>query len=54
MKWSKIASYFFFHAAAADYFDEGLTPAHIPRTETQVKKIVSDIPPHTNQNIGIG
>ena len=28
--------------------------AHIPRTETQVKKIVSDVPPHTNQNIGIG
>ena len=28
--------------------------AHIPRTKTQVKKIVSDIPPHTNQNIGIG
>ena len=31
-----------------------LKVAHIPRTETQVKKIVSDIPPHTNQNIGIG
>ena len=30
------------------------TMSHIPRTETQVKKIVSDIPPHANQNIGIG
>ena len=27
--------------------------AHIPRTETQVKVFESDIPSHTNQNIGI-
>ena len=33
------------------YFKRG---PHTPRTKTQVKKIVSDIPPHTNQNIGIG
>ena len=26
---------------------------HIPRTETQVKVFESDIPSHTNQNIGI-
>ena len=27
--------------------------AHSGGTETKVKEIVSDIPPHTNQNIGI-
>ena len=27
---------------------------HSGGTETKVKEIVSDIPPHTNQNIGIG
>ena len=26
---------------------------HIPRTETKVKVFVSDIPSHTNQNIGV-
>ena len=26
---------------------------HSGGTETKVKEIVSDIPPHTNQNIGI-
>ena len=28
-------------------------PTHSGGTETKVKEIVSDIPPHTNQNIGI-
>ena len=27
--------------------------SHSGGTETKVKEIVSDIPPHTNQNIGI-
>ena len=27
--------------------------AHSGGTETKVKEIVSDVPPHTNQNIGI-
>ena len=35
-------------------YEDNPLGTHIPRTETQVKKIVSDIPPHTNQNIGIG
>ena len=30
-----------------------LDPTHSGGTETKVKEIVSDIPPHTNQNIGI-
>ena len=31
----------------------GIVCAHSGGTETKVKEIVSDIPPHTNQNIGI-
>ena len=30
-----------------------MSASHIPRTETQVKVFESDIPSHTNQNIGI-
>ena len=33
--------------------DPSLPTSHSGGTETKVKEIVSDIPPHTNQNIGI-
>ena len=34
-------------------FEETFAITHSGGTETKVKEIVSDIPPHTNQNIGI-
>ena len=41
------------HCSVEHSKEKSLYYTHIPRTETKVKKIVSDIPSHTNQNIGI-